>query len=80
MKIIIGITQDTIKIKEFILRRYGKTGPFTEVGPFLSRVEALNWLAYLKSVIGSFEEIIPTHQEAEESIWYGFTFEKQEKR
>lgn len=75
MKIIIGITQEPEKTKEFIYLHHGTTGALTEVGPFVSKVEALNWLVYLKSVIGDFEEIIPELQSGKEAIWYGFAYE-----
>ncbi|WP_419174821.1 hypothetical protein [Desulfosediminicola sp.] len=75
MKIIIGITQEPAKLKEFLFQHYGQSGSLTEVGPFLSKMDALNWLVYLKSVIGEFEEIIPELQSGKDSIWYGFAYE-----
>lgn len=79
MKIIIGITQEPIKLKEFLFMHHGKSGSLTEIGPFLSKMDALNWLVYLKSVIGDFEEIIPELQTGKEAIWYGFTYEHADK-
>lgn len=76
VKIIIGITQEPAKLKEFMSQQYGETGSLTEVGPFLSKIEALNWLVYLKSVIGNIDEIIPERQSEQEAIWYGFTYER----
>lgn len=76
VKIIIGITQEPEKLKEFVSQHYGETGSLTEVGPFLSKIEALNWMVYLKSVIGNIDEIIPELQSGQESIWYGFTYER----
>ena len=75
MKILIGITQEPAQTREFIYQHHGETGSYTEVGPFLSRMDALNWLVYLKSVIGNFEEIIPQLQSGKEAIWYGFAYE-----
>ncbi len=76
MKIIIGITQEPAKLKDFVSQHYGEAGSLTEVGPFLSKIEALNWLVYLKSVIGNIDEIIPERQSVQEAIWYGFTYER----
>ncbi len=76
MRIIIGITQEPKSIKEVFAKYPGKTGSLTEIGPFVSRVEALNWLVYLKSRIGDIEEIIPKEQPSKDAIWYGFTFEQ----
>jgi hypothetical protein len=76
MKIFIGITQEPKKIKELLPKYHGKTDSLTEIGPFVSRLEALNWLVYLKSRIGNIEEIIPKTQSNKEAIWYGFTFEQ----
>lgn len=75
MKILIGITQEPAKSKEYINQHYGSAGTLTEVGPFLSMVDALNWLVYLKSVIGEFEEIIPQQQSGLDAVWYGFAYE-----
>lgn len=77
MKFIIGITQEPSKLEEFVFQQYGETAPLTEVGPFLTKLEALNWLTYLKSVIGNFEEIIPEQGSTQDAIWYGFTYEKR---
>lgn len=76
MKIYIGITQEPKKIEELLTLHNGATRSVTEVGPFVSKLEALNWLVYLKSRIGDFEEIIPKLQSGKEAIWYGFTFEQ----
>jgi hypothetical protein len=76
MRIIIGITQEPKSIKEVFSKYHGKTESLTEIGPFVSRVEALNWLVYLKSRIGDIEEIIPKQQSSNDAIWYGFTFEQ----
>ncbi len=76
MKFVIGITHEPKNIKEILSRYQGEHGSLTEVGPFVSQVDALNWLVYLKSIIGDFEEIIPKSQLHKEAIWYGFTFEK----
>jgi hypothetical protein len=77
VKIIIGITQDPEKIEDCISRYHGDKQSLTELGPFVSRVEAVNWLAYLKSRIGDFEEIYSGEEENKEAVWYGFTFEQQ---
>lgn len=79
MKILIGITQEPANTKDFIFQHHGETGSFTEVGPFPSKLDALNWLVYLKSVIGDFEEVIPCLQSGKDAIWYGFTYEKKTK-
>jgi len=75
MRIFIGITQELEKAKEYIEQRYGSDGCFTEVGPFLSMVDALNWLVYLKSMIANFEEVIPKNQSDKDVLWFGFSCE-----
>ncbi|MGW8192856.1 MAG: hypothetical protein ACWGOX_01190 [Desulforhopalus sp.] len=78
MKIIIGVTREPEKIKGYLAEQYGREGTLTEMGPFLSKLDALNWLVYLKSRIGNFEEVIPDLQSGKEAVWYGFTFERSE--
>lgn len=78
MKIIIGITKEPEKIKGYLGQHHGQDGTLTEIGPFVSRLDALNWLAYLKSRIGNFQEIIPAAQAGENDLWFGFTFERVE--
>jgi hypothetical protein len=80
VKIIIGITQEPEKFKEFVSMNFGDIGSLTEVGPFISKMDALNWLVYLKSLIGYFEEIIPDLQSGKDAIWYGFTYERPTER
>ncbi len=77
MKIIIGITQEPEQIGNCLSRYHGEKQSLTELGPFISRGEALNWLVYLKSRIADFQEISPDTQEDNDAVWYGFTFEQQ---
>jgi len=78
--ILIGITQEPAKAKDYIEDQYGDIGALTEVGPFLSMVDALNWLVYLKSLIWDFEEVIPQQQSGKDKLWYGFTYENAKDR
>lgn len=78
MKILIGVTKEPEKIQEYLSEHNGQDGTLTEIGPFLSRLDALNWLVYLKSRIGNFQEIIPASQSGKDDLWYGFTFEQPE--
>lgn len=80
MTILIGITQEPAKAKEYIEDQYGANGALTEIGPFLSMVDALNWLVYLKSLIWDFEEFIPRQQSGKDNPWYGITYEQAQKR
>ncbi len=74
MKITIGITQEPQQTVQSLFST--QNGSLTEVGPFLSRAEALDWLTYLKHRITDCEEIIPADQpETTIQAWYGFTFE-----
>jgi hypothetical protein len=76
VKILIGITKEPEKIKNYLHQHHGQDGTLTEIGPFVSRLDALNWLTYLKSRIGNFQEIIPASQAGEDDLWFGFTFEQ----
>lgn len=76
MKIIIGVTREPEKIRKYLSQYHGVKETLTEVGPFLTSVDALNWLVYLKSRIGDFEEIMPQTRSGKDDVWYGFTFEK----
>jgi hypothetical protein len=76
MKILIGVTREPEKIKEYLHQHHGQDETLTEVGPFASRLDALNWLVYLKSRIGNFQEIISASQDGENDLWFGFTFEQ----
>jgi len=77
VKIIIGITQDPAHIEDSISRYTGEKHSLTELGPFVSRTEALDWLVFLKSRIGNFEEIHADAVKNDEAVWYGFTFEQR---
>jgi hypothetical protein len=76
VKILIGVTKEPERIKDYLSQHHGQAGTLTEVGPFPSRVDALNWLVYLKSRIGNFQEIISASQVGEDELWFGFTFEQ----
>jgi len=76
MKILIGVTKEPREIKNYLSKYHGKKETLTEIGPFVARLDALNWLVFLKSRIGNFEEIIPELQSGEDDVWYGFTFEQ----
>ncbi len=78
VKIIIGITKEPKEIKGYLCQHHGQDGTLTEIGPFVSRLDALNWLTYLKCRIGNFQEIIPASQSGEDNLWFGFTFERVE--
>jgi len=76
VKIIIGVTREPETIKKCFSQHNGQDKTLTQFGPFVSRLDALNWLVYLKSQIGNFEEIIPELQSGKHALWYGFTFEQ----
>ena len=78
MKILIGVTKNPGKVKDYLKQHHGQDDTLTEVGPFASRMEALNWLVYLKSRIGHFQEIIPASQVGDDELWFGFTFEQDD--
>lgn len=77
MKVIIGVTRNPERIKESFSQYNGLDGTLTEIGPFVSKLDALNWLVYLKSRIADFQEIIPGVQSGDHALWYGFTFEQE---
>lgn len=77
MKILIGVTREPKQIESYLSKYHGHKETLTEVGPFVARLDALNWLAFLKSRIGNFEEIIPDVQSGQDDLWYGFTFEQK---
>jgi len=76
VKIYIGITQNPKQAKEYFEQKRNIAGDFTEFGPFMTMVDALNWLVYLKSLVANFEEIIPD-SESDDAMWFGFTYEGQ---
>lgn len=78
MKRLIGVTREPEKIKDYLYQHHGQDGTLIEVGPFVSRLDAMNWLAYHKNRIGHFEEIISSQQPEpdKQALWYGFTFEQ----
>jgi hypothetical protein len=76
VKIYIGITQNPTKAKEYIEQLQESTGCFTEFGPFLSMLEAQNWLVYLKSLVPDFEEVTPETSFGDEDMWFGYTYEE----
>lgn len=76
MKIFIGITQDLDEIEQLVLHKSGEITSVTELGPFLSKDEALKWLRYLKSKISDIEEVCTKRKFLKEAGWYGFTFEQ----
>jgi len=77
VKIFIGVTKNPGNIKDYLYEHLGQDGTLTEIGPFASRLDALNWLAYLKCRICNFQEIIPRSQTGKtEDLWFGFTFEQ----
>lgn len=77
LKILIGVTKEPEQIKTYLSKYHGQKETLTEVGPFVARVDALNWLVFLKSRIGNFEEIIPEVHGEQDGVWYGFTFEQE---
>ncbi len=79
MKIFIGVTKNPEKIKTELYQKLGQDGTLTEVGPFASRLDALNWLSYLKSKISNVQEVIPRSQSGKDDLWFGFTFEQPRK-
>lgn len=76
MKIFIGITQDLDEIEQFVLYKNCDITSVTELGPFLSKDEALIWLKFLKSKISDIEEICSDRKLLIDAGWYGFTFEQ----
>lgn len=76
VKTFIGITQDSDEIEQFVVHNNGKLASVTELGPFLSKSEAVNWLEYLKSKISDIEEVYSVRELLIEDSWYGFTFEQ----
>lgn len=77
MKILIGVTKEPEEIETYLSEFHGREDTLTKVGPFVERIDALNWLVFLKSRIGDFQEIIPAHQSGAHDLWYGFTFEQK---
>ncbi|MGL1931291.1 MAG: hypothetical protein OCC45_05970 [Desulfotalea sp.] len=77
MKIFIGITQTPEEIRAHFSPQSGEAASLTELGPFVSKEEALNWMMYLKSKIRDIEEVIMEGQPLKDGVWHGFTFEKE---
>lgn len=79
MKIFIGITQEQKYITEFLIQKQGITDSLTEIGPFASKSEALDWMGYIKNSVSNCEEIIPNSHADSDSVWFGFTFERVQR-
>ena len=75
VKILIGITHEPETIRGLVERHNGMQDSLVRVGPFVSPMDAFNWLTYLKSRIGEFEEILPERTTDPDELWYCFTFE-----
>lgn len=75
MKVFIGITQNQEEIQLLLAQQNGLLSSLTELGPFLSREDALRWLNYLKGNISNLEEMTSDTLSPGGS-WYGFTFEQ----
>ncbi len=76
VKIVIGITEKPETVRDIIAQFGGNLESLTEVGPFLSIEEALEWLNSLKAKINDIVEIPVKFDEEYETVLYGFTFEK----
>ncbi|MBM9616308.1 hypothetical protein JWJ90_18745 [Desulfobulbus rhabdoformis] len=76
MRIVIGITQDRKRMRQLLTTYAGTEETLTEMGPFLSKEEAQNWMQFLESKIAGCREIPPEQGESEDLLWYGFTFEE----
>ena len=77
MKIFIGITQNPEEIRTLFSPESGEAASLTELGPFVSKEEALNWMMFLKSKIRDIEEVVMTEQTVKDAGWHGFTFEQE---
>lgn len=77
MKIFIGITQNPDKIRSLFSPQSGEEASLTELGPFVSKQEALNWLVFLKGKILDIAEIQIDEEPLKDAGWYGFTFEQE---
>ncbi len=76
VRIVIGITQDPKRIQTLLTANGGIKETLVEMGPFVSREEADNWLQFLESKIRMLKKIPPEQGHDEERLWYGFTFEQ----
>lgn len=78
MKILIGITQDLQATKQTLAAQYKNLGASTEAGPFITKEEALNWMAFMMKRRDNYEEIKAQSLEtsAGETLWFGITVEK----
>jgi len=76
VRIVIGITQDPKRIQTLLAAYGGKKDTLVEMGPFVSKDEANNWLQFLESKIRLIKKIAPEQGQDEDKLWYGFTFEQ----
>lgn len=77
MKIFIGITQNPEEIRALFSPQSGEAASLTELGPFVSKEEADDWMKFLKSKIRDIEEVVMKEQTVKDAGWHGFTFEQE---
>jgi hypothetical protein len=76
MRIIIGIFQDKEDVTRFNKSRMLDLTSLTEVGPFFSKNQALQWMKELHSRIDNSEIGFVPEISEKDLQWYGFTFEE----
>lgn len=75
MNVFIGITQHPENLENKITANSGIPDSLMEVGPFLTREDALAWQTYLSQKLGKTTELTPIQEKDANELWYGFTFE-----
>lgn len=75
MNVFIGITQHPENLQKKISANSGSADSLMEVGPFLTREDAVAWQNYLTQKLGKTTEITPEQEKDANELWYGFTFE-----
>lgn len=75
MNVFIGITQHPENLDKKISANSGSSESLMEVGPFLTKEDAIAWQDYLTKKLGKATELTPQREKDANELWYGFTFE-----
>lgn len=77
MTTILGIHQKQDKIDQLYENLGLRATPLSAIGPFKDKEEALLWQRGMLEKLHDCEVIEPLGPDNDDSLWYGFSFEKE---